>query len=915
MSELILVSDIGSTTTKLLLLENTRSSFRFTAGTTAGTTVEKPVENVCEGFFKGVLEIEKTAGITLTDKDCNLKVPFHTTSSAGGGLQILVIALTASDSGAIAGSVAYTAGGVILDSFAIDDDLPRVEKIRRMKHLSPDLVIMAGGYEGGAISGLVNMAQLVSIANPRPKFGTGKLPMVFCGNTEARPFLEGILKEHFEITWADNIRPDGLNFNLKPSVEKVHDLFMNHVMQMAPGYSRLSALTSSPIIPTPAGVKKILSLYSKEKGENVVMADMGGATTDIFSHVNGEFQRTVAANTGMSYSLSNIVCEAGAEAVFRHIPGVSYENAENWVLGKTLFPTTVPGCSTAELVESAAAAEGMRLAWKHHLEISYRRKKVGFTERLRLLGRCRFDETFKTVDDHSFRSSDITVIIGAGGIMAHSSPRRAAWILACGFRPKGLTMLMVDKHFQSPHMGVLSRHYPDKALRYWKEECLAKVARVYAPVKKCRNLGVSTPEGKITVSAGECVYLENSQGVSISGVTIPQDDIPLIIDMRFGEEVIPLDFRNETEHGMAPNLPARNTVAPAEETVCKEFNLSYRGEILVSEGDTVQPGSVLGVNRLIPPRIYFVDVRKALGYQREDISDSDVMAGITVKPGDRVRTGDTVCRLLKGQGFSSYRAKVESPVRGEVTSVTEPGLIIMKEIQDYDGKPHAVNVAKILGVKPRRILANMKVRKGDFVQKDQVIAAGERLSRIKSPATGTIIDVNKKTGIVTVQYVLDPVQMKSPMAGRVKKVLPGLSVTLASSGISLNGVVGFGPVRWGPLKVDAPERGCIMLLNHSLTRDDIREYTEAGVSGVIVPSVSSVPLVELLDGEPGVILTGDESIPFSLVVLRGIGKQALEPEIFSRMSSYSGCNCILFTTTRIRAGVERPQVLIQPEGE
>ena len=509
MAERILVSDVGSTTTKLLLLEHDGHMFRSLGSRAVGTTVEKPVEDVCEGFFKGVEQLSIETGVSLLNENGELSVPFHTTSSAGGGLQILVIALTSSDSGAIAGTVAYTAGGVILDTFAIDDDIPRVEKIRKMRHLSPDLVIMAGGYEDGAVAGVVNMAQLVAIAHPRPKYGGDKLPMVFCGNTKARPFIAGMLQDHFSIQYADNIRPDGLNFNLKPAVTEVHRLFMDHVMQMAPGYARLAAMTSSPIIPTPAGVERILSLYSKKVSGDVVVADMGGATTDIFSNVKGEFQRTVAANTGMSYSLSNILHEAGSENVFRHIPHIDRETAGNWVLAKTLFPTSNPGCNTSRSVEGAAAAEGMRLAWRHHLDISYIRQNVGFTERMRTLGRCKFDEAFKTIHDDKFKISEFAVLIGAGGIMACSDARRAAWILVSGFRPKGLTLLMVDKHFQSPHMGVLSEKYPKEALKYWEEQCLAPVGRVYSPLSKHRNLKVTTPAGIVTVNSGGFLYFES----------------------------------------------------------------------------------------------------------------------------------------------------------------------------------------------------------------------------------------------------------------------------------------------------------------------------------------------------------------------------------------------------------------------
>ena len=916
MADLLLVSDVGSTTTKLLLLEVGGGEFKALGAVSVGTTVEKPSEDVCIGFFDGVRQLSEQTGIKLVDEDGSLTVPYRTTSSAGGGLQILVVALASSDSGSIAEAVTYSAGGVVLDSFAIDDETPRVEKIRRMKKLSPDLVILAGGYDDGAVAGVVNMAQLLAFSRPKPKFGGGKLPLVFCGNHQVKPFIAGLLGELFSISYTDNIRPDGLTFNLKPAIAEVHRLFMDHVMQMAPGYARLSELTSSPIIPTPAGVERILENYASSVEGNVVLADMGGATTDIFSNIRGGFQRTVAANTGMSYSLSNIVREAGSDRVFGHIPNVDPGTARNWILSKTLFPTVVPEDETAEAVECAAAAEGMRLAWKHHLEISYIRSRIGFTERLRRMGKCKFDEAFKTVYGDRFRISDVSVIIGAGGVMAHATPRRAAWILASGFRPKGITTLMVDRHFQSPHMGVLSDSYPDGALKYYTEQCLAPVCVVYSPLTKTKNLRVTTPDSVTKVASGGFLYLESGKGVKIQNVVLPDVDIPLLVDCRFKDELLPMDFLTKpVDFSAEPVLPSVSVPEVVIQEATREFSLAYEGEITVKTGHSVVPGDVLGTNRLVPPRVYFVDARGHVGYGKTDITDEMVMQGIKVNPGDRVQTGDEVFSIAIGGGFSGYSSSMRSPVRGIVHSVVTPGMIILKEIQDYDGKPHSVNVARLLGIKPRRITANLKVRLGEFVQRTQVIAIGDKLKTIKSPDTGTVTEIDRKTGLVTIQYNLDPVEMLSPIQGTVAEVNPVMSASLRYSGLTVPGIAGFGKLRWGALTVDTFRKDSVVLLNRKFTSDLVEQAVGAGVAGVIAPCMEGADLVGFLGEEPGVILTGSEDIPFSLILLSGVGDAFLENEVYRKLKRNAGSNCVLFTTTRMRAGVERPFVLVQTQEE
>ncbi len=911
MSNYLLVSDVGSTTTKLLLLEVNKNELLPLGSISTSTTVEKPNEDVCIGFLQGVEQLQKSSGVSLLDENDNLTVPYYTTSSAGGGLQILVIALASFDSGSIAEAVTFGAGGVVLDSFAIDDDLPRVEKIRRMKHLSPDLVLMAGGYDNGAVAGVINMAQLVAFSKPKPKYGNKKLPLIFCGNPQARPFIQGMLGDLFVVSFTDNICPDAFSFNLKPAIDETHKLFMDHVMQMAPGYSRLSEMTSFQILPTPASVNKVLAAYSKIIKSNVILADMGGATTDIFSNINEELQRTVAANIGMSYSMSNIVKESGIDRICSHLPLVDKSVIRNWILSKTLFPTIVPSDDTCEAVECAAAAEGMHLAWSHHLDIGYV-KAFGFKEFIRNFGRCKFDGAYKTRKGKTFRLSSVSVIIGAGGIMAHSSPRRAAWILASGFHPKGLTTLMVDKHFHSPHAGILTKNYPFRSLKYYTEKCLKTVCRVYSPLEKARRFRVKVNGSTRIIKSGSFLYLEQSEGVKISDIALPQDDIPLLIDCRFGDELLPMDFLETAEEFEKPSeMPSAILPEGKIGSFTKEFNLVYKGEILVRKDQKVKPGDKLGVNRLIPPRIFFIDIRGHVGYSNEKVTTDLIMSNILIKVGEKVKVGQMVFKISIGNSFTGFCDSAVSPVRGIVEEILYPGMIVLKEIQDFDGKPYYTNVARLLGVKSRYINLYMKVRCGDFVEQGQIIAIGERLKYIKSETTGTVQKIDKKTGIVTIQYVLDPTEVFSPMFGEVSEADEDMKVILASKGTTLPGIAGFGKIAYGNLSDGTMLEGAIVLLKTSLTQVLVYEAIENKVAGIIAPSIGGTDLIDFLGSEPGVILTGTEDLPFSLLVLKGIGNQTLEAAEYSQFSNFIGKNCVLFTTTRLRAGVERPYLFIQ----
>ena len=96
----ILATDVGSTTTKARLFGIKDGEWRYIESGETPTTVEAPFEDVTRGVMNAVREIEDLTGLQiLSDEIDGLIVPYDgtkgvdlycTTSSAGGGLQMMV---------------------------------------------------------------------------------------------------------------------------------------------------------------------------------------------------------------------------------------------------------------------------------------------------------------------------------------------------------------------------------------------------------------------------------------------------------------------------------------------------------------------------------------------------------------------------------------------------------------------------------------------------------------------------------------------------------------------------------------------------------------------------------------------------------------------------------------------------------
>ena len=144
-------------------------------------------------------------------------------------------------------------------------------------------------------------------------------------------------------------------------------------MAQAPGYRELMSWTGAPIMPTPAAVGQIMQTIARRQNINVLGVDIGGATTDVFSvfasigddglSAEPVFNRTVSANLGMSYSISNVLAEATMANVIRWI-AIDIEEADlrDRIKNKMIRPTTIPQILEELQIEQGVAREALRLA-------------------------------------------------------------------------------------------------------------------------------------------------------------------------------------------------------------------------------------------------------------------------------------------------------------------------------------------------------------------------------------------------------------------------------------------------------------------------------------------------------------------------------------------------------------------------
>ena len=530
----IIATDCGSTTTKAILIEKKGDAYRQTHRGEAPTTVEAPFEDVTRGVLNAIQEIEELSGRRILDGE-RIITPanggegvdiYISTSSAGGGLQMMVAGVVKAMTGESAQRCALGAGAIVMDVLSTDDGRLPHQKIERIRQLRPDMVLLSGGTDGGTVTHVVEMAEFIAAANPSPRFGVGfKLPVIYAGNRDVSQVVEKTLGEKTALTITENLRPVLERENLGPAREKIHDLFLEHVMAQAPGYPKLISWSGAPIVPTPGAVGLIIQKIAEKKDIHVIGVDIGGATTDIFSVFGGSFHRTVSANLGMSYSVSNVLAEAGLPNIVRWVPfPVDEADLRDRVKNKMIRPTTIPQTLDELKIEQALAREALRLAFVQHRKLAVGLKGVQ-TERS-------LSDVFDQVGtgESLIRMMDLDLIVGSGGVLSHA-PRRAQSMamIIDAFQPEGVTRIGVDSVFMMPHLGVLSQVNEKAATEVFERDCMIYLGTCVAPTGSgkpgdvCCTFQIRLPNGETSgeLKVGELIKFPLPEDASAEIVLQP----------------------------------------------------------------------------------------------------------------------------------------------------------------------------------------------------------------------------------------------------------------------------------------------------------------------------------------------------------------------------------------------------------
>lgn len=459
-----LAIDFGSTYTKLTAIDLDNEVILATAKDI--TTVE---DDIMIGFNKAFnkLKIEINKKINFDEISFVNKTAC---SSAAGGLKMVAIGLVPELTAEAAKKVALGAGARVIKTYAYELNSRELEEI---KNTALDIILLAGGTDGGNKECIIHNAKMLA------EFKV-KVPVVVAGNKAATDEIENILKEaEIDCYITENVMPFINKLNVEPSREEIRKVFMNKIVE-AKGMKKAEEFIKGILMPTPAAVLKASEILATGTDEeeglgDLIVVDIGGATTDIHSIAKGEptkpsimikgleepyAKRTVEGDLGMRYSAIALLEASGTRKIRNYLHD-SLKQID--VKAQCQFRhdniKMVPQSEEEIRFDEAMAKAATELAMTRH---------CGVLECVYTPMGTMFNQSGKDLTETPY-------VIGTGGVIIHSlNPKD---ILKAGnFNEEDPIHLkpiapkfLVDKTYILSSMGLLAQEYPNTAIRIMKK--------------------------------------------------------------------------------------------------------------------------------------------------------------------------------------------------------------------------------------------------------------------------------------------------------------------------------------------------------------------------------------------------------------------------------------------------------------
>ncbi|HZU87346.1 MAG TPA: glutamate mutase L, partial [Anaerolineaceae bacterium] len=317
----------------------------------------------------------------------------------------------------------------------------------------PDLILVAGGTDGGASRSVAKQIELINLVcrilptDRRPE-------ILYVGNQILAARIKEALDKFARTTTAPNIRPSIDIEDINPAMGALTQVLTHLRTRKIGGLESYLSMVSTPALPATAALGHIVRFLSGIYDPKPVLAiDVGASWTTLVTAQHGALSTNVSP-FGVGGGITGLLQHSKVEEIAQWLPiQIPLDVVRDYLWQKALYPASIPVSIEALAIEQSLARQVIRAALQATLT-RWPNLNIAFEP-----------------------------ILASGAILTQAStPAQALLILLDSLQPAGITLVALDQNGVLPALGAVSTFNSILPVQVIESGALLNLATVIAPI-------------------------------------------------------------------------------------------------------------------------------------------------------------------------------------------------------------------------------------------------------------------------------------------------------------------------------------------------------------------------------------------------------------------------------------------------
>lgn len=483
----LLAIEIGTINTRAAFFDVIEGSYRFIGQGQSTTTSSAPVRNAMIGVQLAIENLQNLIGRPLMDEEGHLILPAQidgtgvdgivSTISAGPAVTTLLVGLLPDISLKSIENLAHTTYTRILDQLHLNDARQTDEQVDILVHQKPELVLIAGGVDGGASNSLQKVLEIVGLGifllpeSDRPA-------VLFAGNKKLAQDVQASLNNiASQVLISPNVRPSLELEDLAPAQRLLSDLMVDLRQKQMPELAEIRTLTGGYLLPSAYAQGRMVRFLSSYfgSGRGVLNVDVGASSITMSASFGGDLRLNVFPQLGIGEPTAELLKHTTLEEIVRWLHyDIPAEVVRDYIYQKSLYPGFIPYTREELDIEHAIIRQSLVLAtrWMNQ----------------RLPGRLRHAG--------GLLPSFEPILAAGSAITGAASAGQKLLILLDGLQPTGITTIALDQHNLLAMLGAVADVNKVLPVQAMDAGVLSYLATVISPISNV-DYGIPIAQAKL----------------------------------------------------------------------------------------------------------------------------------------------------------------------------------------------------------------------------------------------------------------------------------------------------------------------------------------------------------------------------------------------------------------------------------